>query len=218
MRVIVEVDKDVQAVGQVLVDLAGGGQEGLGWVAAAITAPVKAEVGPVGGEALRMVRDTVMNAEGRRRAPEDGVDFVTEPARITKLNGPAVVTGGRLKKAGQTREIRRPVRWQLHQNRAQARAEPPRPVEESRDHRVRLFEALQMRAIAAEFQRIAEVWRGLLPPPIKALRLGEMVEGVVDFHSIKVTGVVGNPVLLREWPGVEDLLPVGIGVAGRADT
>jgi hypothetical protein len=98
VRIIVEGDKNVQTVGQVMVDLARLSQEDLAWIAAPITAPVKAEGGPVGGEAPRMVRDTVMEAEGRRRAPEDGIDLIAEPARLTQFDGPAVVTGAAWRK------------------------------------------------------------------------------------------------------------------------
>src|SRR4029450_6036219 len=105
MHIIVEVSKDVQALGQVVVDLARMGQEGLAWVVTPITAPVKAQIGPVGGEAPRMCREAVMEAEGGRRAPEDGIDFVAEPARITKFDGPAVVPRGRLEEGGQPRGI-----------------------------------------------------------------------------------------------------------------
>src|SRR5262245_54109683 len=65
------------------------------------------------GEASRMVSDTVMNAEGYRSAPEDSVDFAAEPSWITKFDGPAVDTGGRLEDASQTSRLRPPVRRQL---------------------------------------------------------------------------------------------------------
>jgi hypothetical protein len=44
-----------------------------------------------------------------------------------------------------------------------------------------------------------------------------MVESVVDFYGIKVTGVVGKPVLLREAPEIEDPPPVVIEVARGSD-
>ena len=78
---------------------------------------------------------------------------------------------------------------------------------------MRLLQALQVRTIAAELQRIAEVRRCLLPPCIEALSLWQMVERVVNLHGIEMTGVVGKPTLLREMPRVEDLLPVVIVVA-----
>src|SRR5262249_32837087 len=106
---------------------------------------------------------------------------------------------------------------QLDKDRAKGLAEPMRPVEELRDRRVRLFQALQVRTIAAELQRKAEVRRGLLPPHLEALHLRQMVESVVDLHGIEMTGVVGKPPLLREMPRVEDLLPVVIVVARSAD-
>jgi hypothetical protein len=80
-----------------------------------------------------MASDTVMKAEGCRSAPENSVDLVAEPSWITKFDGPAVDTGGRLEEAGQTSRLRRPVRQQLHKNRAKALSEPTRPVKESRD-------------------------------------------------------------------------------------
>jgi hypothetical protein len=44
-----------------------------------------------------------------------------------------------------------------------------------------------------------------------------MIESVVDFYGIKVTGVVGKPVLLREVPGIEDPPPVVIVIARGSD-
>ena len=44
-----------------------------------------------------------------------------------------------------------------------------------------------------------------------------MVERVVDLHGLKMTGVVGQLLLLRDIPGVEDLLPVIVVVARGSD-
>src|SRR5262249_11842304 len=89
----------------------------------------------------------------------------------TKFNGPAVGARCSLKEASKTSGIRSPVRRQLDKDRAKVLSEPMRPVEELRDRRVRLLQALQVRTVAAELQRIAEVRRGLLPPHIEALSL-----------------------------------------------
>src|SRR5215212_5744982 len=142
---------------------------------------MKAQIGPVG--------DEVMHAEGCCRTPEDGVDLVAEPPWITEFDGPAVGARYSLEEAGKTSGIRSPVRWQLNKNRAKALSEPTRPLEEFLDQRVRLFQALQVRTIAAELQRIAEVRRGLLAPHIKALSLWQMVESVVDLHGTKMASV-----------------------------
>ena len=82
---------------------------------------------------------------------------------------------------------------------------------------MRLFQALQVRTIAAELQRIAEVRRGLLVPHIEALSLWQMVESIVDLYSIKMVGVVGKPTLLREISWVENLLPVVTVIARGSD-
>jgi hypothetical protein len=139
VRIIVEIREDIQSVGQVLADLSGMGCKGLACVVATRADPVKAQVGPVGGEAPRMVGDEVMDAEGCRRAPQDGVDLVAEPSRITKFNGPAVGAWCSLEEAGKTSGIRSPVRRQLDKDRTQGLSEPTRPVEELRDRRVRLL-------------------------------------------------------------------------------
>ena len=72
------------------------GCERLACIAATRANPVKAHVGPVGGEAPRVVGDEVMEAEGCRGASQDGVHLVAEPARITKFDGPAVGARGSL--------------------------------------------------------------------------------------------------------------------------
>src|SRR5207248_4467952 len=151
------------------------------------------------------------------RTPQDSVDLVAEPPRITKFDGPAVGARRSLEEASKTSGIRSPVRRQLDKDWAKGLSEPARPVEELRDRRVRLLQALQVRTIAAELQRIAEVRRCLLPPCIEALSLWQMVERVVNLHGIEMTGVVGKPTLLREMPRVEDLLPVVIVVARSSD-
>lgn len=139
VRIIVEIREDIQSVGQVLVDLGSMGCEGLACVAAARADSVKTQVGPVGSEAPRMVGDEVMDAEGCRRVPQDGVDFVAEPPRITKFDSPAVGARCSLEEAGKTGGIRSPVRRQLHKDWAEGLSEPTRPVEELRERRVRLL-------------------------------------------------------------------------------
>src|ERR671924_387492 len=99
MCIIVEVREDVQSVGQVLVNLASLGCESLTCITATIADPVKAQIGPVGGEAPRMISDEVMDAEGYRRAPQDSVDLSAEPPRITKFDGPAIDARGSLEEA-----------------------------------------------------------------------------------------------------------------------
>jgi hypothetical protein len=217
VRIIVKIREDVQSVGQVLVDLGSLSCEGLVCVAATIADPVKAQVSPVSGEVPRMGGDEVMDTEGGRRIPQDGVDLVAEPPWITKFDGPAVGARYSLEEAGKSSGIRSPARWQLDENRAKALSEPTRPLEESLDQRVRLFQTLQVRTIAAELQRIAEVRRSLLTPHIEALSLWQMVESVVDLHGIKMASVVGKPTLLRETPRVENLLPVVIVIARGPD-
>jgi hypothetical protein len=107
--IIVEIREDIQSVGQVLVNLGSMGCEGQVWVVPTIAAPVKAQIGPVVGEAPRMVGDEIMDAEGCRSALQDGIDLVAEPSRITKFDGPAVGARGRLEEAGETRRVRSPV-------------------------------------------------------------------------------------------------------------
>jgi hypothetical protein len=153
VHIVVEIRKDIQSVGQVLVDLGGMGCEGLACVTATRADSMKTQIGPVGGEAPRMVGDEVMDAEGCRTAPQDGVDFVAEPSRITKFDGPAVGARCSLEEASKTSRIRSPVKRQLDKDRAKRLSEPTRPVEELCDRRVRLFQALQVRAIVAERQR-----------------------------------------------------------------
>ena len=72
---------------------------------------------------------------------------------------------------------------------------------------------LQMRAIAAELESIAEALGGLLPPRLEGMGGRQTVERIVDLHSIKIAGVVGKPVLMGEIPGVEHPSPVVILVA-----
>ena len=178
---------------------------------------MKTQVGPVSSEAPRMVCDEVMDAEGCRTASQDSVDLVAEPPWITKFDSPAVGARCSLEEASKTRGIRSPVRRQLDKDRAKGLSEPTRPVEELRDRCVRLFQAPQVRTIAAELQCIAEVRRGLLVPHIEAPSLWQMVESLVDLHSIKMVGVVGKPTLLREISWVENLLPVVIVIARGSD-
>src|SRR5262245_16855176 len=92
-------------------------------------------------------------------------------------------------------------------------SEPTCPLEEPRNRRAGLLQTLQMRPIAAELQRIAEILGSLLPPDIKGLSRRQTVERVVKLHGVKMLGVVGKPALLREIPGVEGSSPVGRVVA-----
>jgi hypothetical protein len=93
-----------------------------------------------------------------------------------------------------------------------------RPVEEGVDRRMGLLQALHVRTIATELQSIAETMRRLLPPRIKNLGARQTVERMVDLHGIEVLGVVDEPALLRDVPGVEDSLPVIILIARGPDT
>ena len=110
VRIVVEIREDIQSVGQVLVDLDGMGCEGLTCITATRANPMKTQVGPVSGEAPRMVSNEVMNAEGCRRAPQDGVDLVAQPPWITKFDGPVLGAQCSLEETGMTSDLRRPVR------------------------------------------------------------------------------------------------------------
>ncbi len=64
--------------------------------------------------------------------------------------------------------------------------------------------------IAVCLDRIAEAARGLVPPAVDGLRLGEAVEAVVDFHRVEMVGVEGEPALHRQFFRVEGAAPVAV--------
>jgi hypothetical protein len=47
-------------------------------------------------------------------------------------------------------------------------------------------------------------------PFLEGLRLGQVVEGIVDFNGVKVSGVVFEPFILREILRIEPTYPVVI--------
>src|SRR5262249_53343297 len=135
--------------GQVLLDLARLGRERLVRVVPTVVGTVEAQIDPVSGAGPRMVGDQVMDTQGGSIAAQDRVDLVTEPARVAHFDGPAVGARCSPEEVGEARQIWRPMRRQLDQDRPEAVAEPTRPLEESLDCGVGLLQALQVRTIAA---------------------------------------------------------------------
>ena len=215
--VVVEEGVDVDAVSQPRGDAGGLGGEELAGVVAGVVLAVEAQVGPVGGQAARVVGQQVVDAQGRAVGLQHGVDVLVQPARVAELDRPALAARRGGEEAVEPRGVGLPVRRQLDEDGAEGRAQLAGDLEEALDRFVRILEALDVAAVAAEFQGVFEALRRGLAPVPEGLRPRQVVEGVVDLDAVELAGVVLEPALLRQVLRVEGALPVRVLVAGGAD-
>src|SRR4029450_1859214 len=136
---------------------------------------------------------------------------------ITEFHGPSVPRRRGVKERRQSHRIRPPVRRQLDQNRAERLLKSLGSPQESPEDRPGILEALHVRSVATELERVAEVGRDRLPPRVEGHGAGKAVEAAVDLHRVEMSSIVGKPLVARELLWIEDASPVTIVEARGAD-
>jgi hypothetical protein len=156
LRVVVEIGEYIQSFGQAFLDLRRPGGEQLMRVASAIAVAVEPQVNPIGRDSPRVIVDHVVNAQSGIVAMQDCEHLFAEPAGISKLDRPAMIFGSGFQECSEPLWIRFPVGWKLHQNRSQEIPEPIGALKKPSDRVSWLFEPHDVRAIAAELERVTK--------------------------------------------------------------
>ena len=189
-RVVVEIGEYIHPCAKVLPDLRRLGCEKGARVTSGVAVTMKPHINPFPRNYPRMIVDHVVNAQSGAVLFENRKHFVAEPTRIAKLNGPAVVLRCGSQEGGEPVWIRFPVGRQLHQDRSQEFAEPIRSSEKSSDGVAGLFEPHDMRAVAAELERVTEPFGSLPPPCLKGFGFRKAIKGVVNLNRVKLSGIM----------------------------
>jgi hypothetical protein len=149
------------------------------------------------GPAARVVRQHVVQTQGRAVPLEDREHIVVEPRRIPNLNGPTNVARRGGEEGVESFGVPLPARRELDQVRSQGRAETADPIKMVRQPSCGIAQLHAMRAELAELDRVFEARRCLRRPPFHRNRCRQPVKGRVDLDRIEERRVVRKPSSLR---------------------
>jgi hypothetical protein len=154
---------------------------------------MEADEGPIGGQLVRLERAARMVADHQRHSvtPQNGVDVIGEPARMTELE--AVPTGRQsFHSSREALIITVKVLRQLPEHRAElARLDKGvDPLVEALDPGVHVGESLHMGQVPTRLDREQEVGWGALGPAFDRRPVRQAIEGVVDLDGAEEARVV----------------------------
>ncbi len=178
---------------------------------------VEAQVHEVGGHDPRVIIEQVVEAEGGSVPSEHRIDRTVEPVGVANLDGDAPVIRGRCQEGIQSLRRAVPARRQLHQHRAEGRAQGGHRLLEACQPVLRIAEPLQVRPVAAQLDREDEVVRDRSTPPSDRAPFRQAVERGVELDGREALRVVAQTVRRRQLRRIEAPEPVVVLEAGSAD-